>query len=315
MMNFSFGNALTHWTKTQGPVGFVWKYALAYGVVAALIAMAAIFLIGGPLINYVQLITEIEQNGVIDEQEVLTAMAGFFLPMLLFIPIGILFWVIFEGALQRRYMRDEGFSLRLGADEGRLFVVGIIWIAFIMALYFGFAILVGIVVALSAFALQGAPEAVAVISVILFLILGVAILYFVVRFSPAAALTVRDRAIRFSSAWGATRGRVWPMFFAFVIMAILAYILSTVLQLVMFGVIGGTLSASGLDFTDPNANVDDVLAVLLSPVTLGIGGLVYLIMTAFQAVLQFAWAGIPALAAKTDPNWSGGTSSVDATFS
>lgn len=313
MQQFSFANALTHWTKTEGPKGFLWKYALAYGVVSVLIIVGMLFLLGRPFVEYMQIATEIEQTGTVDETALLSAMGALFLPALLFIPIGILFWVAFEGALQRRYMRAEGFSLRIGADEGRLIVVGLIWFGLFLALYFGLAIVVGIVAAAAAMALQGNPEIVALIMIPLFLLILVALLYFVVRFSPASALTVRDRAIRFSSAWGATRGRVWPMVFAFLIMLVAAYILSTVLQLVMFGLVGGVVATSGLDFTDTEPEA--IMAVLLSPVTLGVAGLVYLVMTAFQALIQFAWAGIPALAAKTDPNWTGATSGVDDTFS
>ena len=29
MQQFSFANAMTHWKKTEGPKGFLWKYALA----------------------------------------------------------------------------------------------------------------------------------------------------------------------------------------------------------------------------------------------------------------------------------------------
>lgn len=312
MQQFSFANAMTHWTRTEGPKGFLWKYALAYGVVSVLIIVGILFLLGRPFVEYMQIATEMEQTGTVDEAALLSAMGALFLPALLFIPIGILFWVAFEGALQRRYMHGESFSLRIGADEGRLFVVGLFWFGLFLALYFGLAIVVGIVAAGAAMALQGNPEIVVVIMIPLFLLILVALLYFVVRFSPASALTVRDRAIRFSSAWGATRGRVWPMVFAFLIMLVAAYILSTVLQLVMFGVVGGVVATSGIDFTDTDPKA--IMAVLLSPVTFGIAGLVYLVMTAFQALIQFAWAGIPALAAKTDPNWIGAASGADDTF-
>ena len=35
-IEFNFGNAVGHFTKTDGPRGFLWKFALAYAALACL---------------------------------------------------------------------------------------------------------------------------------------------------------------------------------------------------------------------------------------------------------------------------------------
>jgi hypothetical protein len=198
-------------------------------------------------------------------------------------------------------MRDEGFSLRIGGDEGRLFVVGLLWILTLFGLYLAIAIVVGVVGGGLA-AAMGETGALLIIPLV---IAGIGLfVWVVVRLSPASAMTVRDRKITFTSAFQASKGRFWQMFFAFIIMAIIAYIVSIVLQLVLAGVIGGALMTNPAMMSgaqDPEA----MMAALFSPATLVIAGLVYFVMSAINGIIQFAWAGIPALAAKTDPNWTG----------
>ena len=297
---FSFGNALSHWSNTQGPGGFIWKYALAYGLATLAFLAAFLVIAGGAFMQLVTLSAE-SPTGEISDAEALRILGRLVPVFLLAIPLGILFWVVFEGALQRRYMRDEGFSLRIGGDEGRLFVVGLLWILTLFGLYLGIAIVVGVVGG----GLAAAIGESAVFLIIPLVIAGVGLFVWVlVRLSPASAMTVRDRKITFTSAFQASKGRFWQMFFAFIIMAIIAYIVSIVLQLVLGAVIGGALMTNPAMMSgaqDPEA----MMAALFSPATLVIAGLVYFVMSALNGIIQFAWAGIPALAAKTDPNWTG----------
>jgi len=302
---FSFGNALSHWSNTQGPGGFLWKYALAYGL--ATVAFLGVFLLlaGGAIMQFVSMSAQ-APGGTVSDQEALRMLGSLVPVFLLAIPLGILFWVVFEGALQRRYIRDEGFSLRISGDEGRLFVVGLLWILTLIGLYLAIAIVVGAVGGGLAAALGES----AVFIVIPLVIAGVAgFVWVVVRLSPASAMTIRDRKITFTSAFQASKGRFWQMFFAFIIMAIIAYIVSLVLQLILGAMIGGAMMTNPAIMNgtgDPEA----MMAALFSPSTLVMAGFVYFVMSAVQGLIQFAWAGIPALAAKTDPHWTSGQADV-----
>ncbi len=302
---FSFGNALSHWSNTQGPGGFIWKYALAYGL-ATLAFVGGFLWVAGSAFMRLMALSMQSPGGEISDAEALGVLGSLVPLFLLAIPLGILFWVIFEGALQRRYMRDEGFSLRIGGDEGRLFVVGLLWLLTFIGLYLGIVIVIGIVGGGLGVAIGEA----AVFILIPLIIAGLALFaWVVVRLSPASAMTVRDRKITFISAFGVSKGRFWAMFFAFIIMAIVAYIVSLVLQLILGMMIGGALMTNpaimnGTD--DPEA----LMAALFSPATLVSAAFVYFVMSAVNGIIQFAWAGIPALAAKTDPAWTGGQADV-----
>ncbi len=302
---FSFGNALSHWSNTQGPGGFLWKYALAYGLATVGVLLGFILLAGGAFMQLMSLSAR-APGGQVSDAEVMRIMGSLIPIVLLAIPLGILFWVVFEGALQRRYMRDEGFSLKLGGDEGRLFVVGLLWLLTLFGLYLAIAVVaVGVGGAIGM--AMGDTAALVIIPLV---IAGVAaFVWVIVRLSPASAMTVRDRKITFTSAFAASKGRFWSMFFAFIIMAIIAYIVSLVLQLILGGVIGGAIMANPA-FTSGSPDPEAMMAALFSPTTLVLGGMIYFVMSALQGVIQFAWAGIPALAAKTDPNWSGGQADV-----
>ncbi len=298
---FSFGNALSHWSNTQGPGGFVWKYALAYGLVSILMIALMFAVAAGPFLRLMTLASQ-SPGGEISDAAALSVLQGLLPVLLRAIPVGILFWVVFEGALQRRYMRDEGFSIKLGGDEGRLFVVGLLWIVTLIGLYLALAIGVGVVGGGLVGMAMGESAAFAIIPLV---IAGfAAFVWVIVRLSPASAMTVRDRKITFTSAFAASKGRFWSMFFAFIIMAIIAYIVSLLLQLILMAVIGGAIAANP-GFMDGPDTPDAVLSALMSPVVLLPAALAYFVMLGFQAIVQFAWAGIPALAAKTDPNWSG----------
>lgn len=51
--------------------------------------------------------------------------------------LGIQLWMVFETASLRRYMRADGFRLRVGAEEWRVLVVGLIWFGLLIAAYIG----------------------------------------------------------------------------------------------------------------------------------------------------------------------------------
>jgi hypothetical protein len=96
---------------------------------------------------------------------------------------------------------DPGFlHLRLGRDEGRLFVVGVI-------LVFGVALFTGLAYALTGL-LGGLGGVGRLLGVILVVALGG---WLALRFGLVAPLSFAEGKIDFARSWRLTRGQVWPL--------------------------------------------------------------------------------------------------------
>ncbi len=291
MEQFTFGSALMHFRNTKGPPGFLWKFVLTYIVGFAIIAgiyMAALAFAAPQLANAgndpYAMETFFAQNW--------GAVVLFYLVILV---LGLLLGSVFEAAALRRYTRREGFSIGFGADELRLIGVYFLWLLTIFGIYLGTALPVGLVFGVLGYlAREAAPFLAPLLMFVAIILIYCSLIFFSVRFSPAAAVTIRDRKLSFTSAWSATKGRFWPMFGAFLVLSIVVY----VAMIVFFGItIGVGFAATGgfpTGGTGPGLNPMMIVMAVLSPLGLGI----------IQAIAYFAFIGIPARAAVTDPKWS-----------
>ena len=285
-LEFNFDNAAFHFDKTEGPKGFILKYLTAYVVVGLIVAGLNILLAIG-------LFGSLE-----DMQQVMSGGGGDWLLFLLYqgfaIIIGVLVWVVFEAAVLRRYLRAEGFALKLGADEGRLVLVSLIWMGLGIVAYIALAFVFGL---LSVVFIGASPMLGGIIVFLLGLVAVGAWIYYAVRFSAAGALTIRDRAVRFPSAWAVTRGRFWTLFGAYLVLFLIFLAIYVVLFVVLFMFVLG----STVDFSDPEA-----LSRAFMPTNLGLQMVIMtIITTAVQGFVMLAWAGPAALAAKLDPRHGG----------
>ncbi|MEM9571247.1 MAG: hypothetical protein AAF996_07260 [Pseudomonadota bacterium] len=288
---FSFDNAAFHFARTDGPSGFLLPFLIAYMICSAVVTainLGVQILLFGSMSG----LAEQAASGVISPAQVGSIMAYYLLLMV----VGIIFWAAFEAAVQRRYVRDAGFSIGFGADELRLLVVGLLWFLFVIAAYIGFLI-AGFIVMAPLAATNADPGIVGLLMILLGLVGLFVWIWLAVKLSAAGALTIRDRKIHFFSSWGATRGRFWPLFGAYLILLIIVLV-------VYFAVVGTLLAVvfgGGMDLTNP-----DTLAALGNPQTLGAMFFVFfLILTMVQALFLYIWAGPAALAAKTDPRGGG----------
>ena len=148
---FSFANAMLHFAQARGPGGFIWKYALSY-LIAVLLMGGLAYLLFQPLIGlFTDVLLQVARGAMTgDDVEVvitreITGMAG----RIIFSYIGLLLltalvWSMFEAAIQRRYVREEGFSIGVGADEFRLLLVAVMWVLFNIVGYLASAIIAGI---------------------------------------------------------------------------------------------------------------------------------------------------------------------------
>ena len=296
MRDFNFGNAFFHFTRTDAPRGFTWKYILSFG--AALLGFLILYglVFGGLFFS----LFGAEGDPAAIERTIEDNAGWLIGGYLIILPLMWLFMAVFEASFQRRYMRADTFKLRLGGDELRLFVVYLIWFAFYIVFYIA-------VVALAAgtgSGLSGVDVGAAGIGAVLMGFVALAAwTYFAVRLAPAAALTIRDRAIRFPSAWRVTRGRFWPLlgcYLVYIVALFVAYILVGVIVGLTFA---GVLGAFG-GLADPN-DADALAEVFSSPLVLIVGGVFYFGLLAAYAWFIYVWAGPAALAARTDPDHAG----------
>ncbi len=284
--------AATHFLRTEGPRGFLLRFALVYAVFA-LILQAISLWTQAPLYEiYVRAFTENDGDisPYMDEMNAVSMQTN--LASLVMLPISLALWVLFEAASQRRYIRAEGFRLALGADEGRLAVVGLIWFALLIVGYLGLlfaALIPGLIVGLVA----GAPLGF-VVGGIVFLAGFVIALYLFARLSAASALTIRDNQIRFFESWQLTKGHGWRLagsyfllFAAFLILSLIVY------GLVIF--VGFALLAPAIDSSAGSETANAVLSVMGDPTFWAPISLLMFLVLMMQSVFSHALGGPAAL--------------------
>ncbi|MEO0608289.1 MAG: hypothetical protein AAFY82_08650 [Pseudomonadota bacterium] len=91
---------------------------------------------------------------------------------------------------------------------------------------------------------------------------------------------------------------------AFVILGLMLYVGVLVLYFIGGITVFGTLM-SAVDISGGNTNPDDVVAMFASPAFFIPLAVLYVALLIYQGFWQYAWAGIPSLAAKTDPRTGG----------
>jgi hypothetical protein len=300
-VSFDFGNAVMHFRKTGGPKGFLFRFGATYVLLYVLLSAVSLWLqwpMYGAMFD-----PAVMDDPVAMEAAMMGHMGRMMLGYVVLLPLGLAFWMVFEGANQRRYMRAEDFRLRIGADEWRLLLVGLIWFGLFIGLYIGG--IVAVLVPMSIAAATGTGEG-AMIGGVLAFVLAIAYMIFVfwlcARFSPAAALTVRDRKIQFGEAWRVTRGKAWTIVGSWIVLALIMSAVFFVFYLIFVVAIIASLMPmmSGMETEDPTA----VFRALLSPGVLIPGALLVVVLVFLQACGMHIYSGPAALAARTDPEWT-----------
>mgnify|MGYP003630929589 CR=1 FL=1 len=309
-VSFDYGNAVMHFRKTGGPKGFLFRFGATYVLLYVLLSAVSLWLqwpMYGAMFD-----PAVMDDPVAMEAAMMGHMGRMMLGYVVLLPLGLAFWMVFEGANQRRYMRAEDFRLRLGADEWRLLVVGLIWFGLFIGLYIGG--ILAVLVPMGVAAATGTGEG-AMIGGVLAFVLAIAYMIFVfwlcARFSPAAALTVRDRKIKFGEAWRVTRGKAWTIIGSWIVLALIMSAVFFVFYLIFVVAIIASLMPmmSGMETEDPTA----VFRALLSPGVLIPGALLVVVLVFLQACGMHIYSGPAALAARTDPEWTD-QKTIDDTF-
>lgn len=320
MLNqFTFSNAILHFARTDGPGGYIWKYIAVSLIAYSLIAYAA-YMVMQPVLAvfsemFLAVINDVYVNTRAYESQLEMLIVDNIWRILFgylgLLVLSVIVWSMFEASIQRRYIRDEGFSLRFGGDELRLIVVGLIWILL--------SIFANIIIELASLGLImpvaqmiGDPNIALAWATVVSIALWGGWYFLVIRWSAAAALTIRDRKITFFDSWTATRSCFWQMLGAYIVLFILFAVMTFVLYgLVLGGFIGALASAPGVlqgEDLDPAAALD----FLMQPGVFTAGAITFAAFAGLYAISGYVWAGVAALAAKTDPRGGGLVSAPDA---
>lgn len=309
---FSFDGALMFAFRAPHVRSFPWIFSAAFAGVFTAFLLLVMLLASGDARDVISAFEALDQAGFDDDdpRALISLVLSAFEPLIgwgVFAMLGSwVIWAVFESASQRRYIRDEGFSLGFGGDELRMMGVGFCW-AVVQTVFTVLPVMMifGSIMGVFDLIESGASEDEIARSIIgpIFGALGVWFLLFLVyiffatRLAPCFALTIKDRQFRFLDAWNVSRGRFWPILGAYVIITIVGGIVVSIAeQILEFGLIGVLTPALGDAQTG-----EDFLSVFMSGSVLVVLAVYFLIRLFLSGLLMHVAGGPAALAARHDP--------------
>lgn len=309
---FTFDGALMFGFRAAHARSFPWKFALAFALVCTVLTALFVYLTKDILLGFINSIDKLDSAGVDEPAVFFDLMFGMFVS---FAPWGVLaalvslaVWAMFMTATQRRYIRDEDFSLGFGADEVRMMGTGFIW-------YLGQSLMgvLPLLIMLPVFGevMEFARGEVSENEMVAFVMGRVAYLltvmlvtfpvyvFFATRFSPVFAMTLKEGKIAFGDAWIVSRGRFWPILGAYLIVAIVGGMavgfVSTFVEMLV--------SPAFMLSLDTVGDVPELLSLFTPGVIAGM--LAYTFIRYFlSALLMHVVQGPAAFAARHDPRGS-----------
>jgi len=215
--------------------------------------------------------------------------------------LGLLLYAAFEAACLRWMVRGErgGIAgLSLGGDTWLMVLTYVVWL--LLGLLFS-CLVGGLYYGL--FLFNNAAPGLRIVSMLIGALapLGFAalLIWLAVRLSPAAAASIAARKFAFFSAWGATRGRFWPMLGAFVILIAVYLGLSFPLSSLLRGQMTQWLQPAveeamrGGDFDAVFAQAG---AAFSTPTSIGLLAAYMLASIVLSMVFYVCWFGVNAAA-------------------
>lgn len=179
------------------------------------------------------------------------------------VPVNLVFQAIFTCAVYRAVLDPANARngyMRLGADEWRMvglnLLVGVIWTIALFAVG-----MVGLVTAIT-LGVIGSPIA-ALLGAVLNLAAVCAAIWILVRLSLAGAITFSERRIIVSKSWELTRGRFWPLVWAYVLAFLLWFVLIALVRFAFWVVLRVGEQFSGLNLVHPDPASTDPLIFLI----------------------------------------------------
>lgn len=216
--------------------------------------------------------------------------------------LGLVIFAAFEAACLRWMVRQETsgpIGIGFGADTWRVFAIYWIWWACFLVVALG---VVAFYVALRA--LSGLHQAFQVVTMLIGALtplglIGV-LLWAGVRLSPAAATSVAYKKLTFFGAWGATRGRFWPLLGSFVLVFVGYLVAATIMDAILRIPFTSALMPAWEQLIVGGGSPADFIATLQEtfsqPMFIAFGALYIVAITALACVFYIAWFGVNARA-------------------
>lgn len=212
-----------------------WLYALVFALLLGLVIVG----LAGP--DFAKLVAVGAQRPS-DPALVLGLMSRLAPAYLAMLVLALASNAILAAAMNRAVLRpdDDRFGyLRVGADELRQ--LGLVLLTFLvfMGVYFGVAIVVGVIGGLVMAVTKASP---ALLLILLFLCLMGVLVFLAVRLSLASALTFDTRRINLFGSWSLTRGRSWRLFGTYLLvfaLVMVVYVLSLLLIFAVGAILNG----------------------------------------------------------------------------
>lgn len=207
----------------------------------------------------------------------------------------------YEAACLRWMIHGETgglFGLTLGADTWRVYFSYWVWFFLLIVFYIACAFIAGGAVASVFIGMQGGAEPSAgtvIVPLLAGLLVLFALIFFGVRFAPAAATSIARRKFAFFDAWTVSKGRFWGLLGAFVLLFLMFFVFLIVVE-VAFVVMVGMSAAGAIGHTEPQSAEEAFRAFATPQYAAGVIGIIVL-MSVASMMFYIALFGVNARAA------------------
>lgn len=295
--------------------GVLTQAAIAFGVVLIVLVASFLALFWSSLLPLVTWYGDVISASMRSDTAAIEA-AGF--PTSFFTVIGaLLLWMFpiyiacaaFEAGCLRWMIHGEQagfFGMSFDAPTWRVW--GVYWVWFLLNLAFSIvmSILMTVGIGILAVTSGGDPTTTVAFLPVFYLFQYALMIYFAVRFAPAAATSIARRRFAFFDAWKVTKGRFWALFGAFLLLYVIYLIASLALGAVWFvAVLGSAAPDLSQAMGDPQRIAEVVTEVLQAylqslsqPQSWVVLGILQLVGMVIAAVLYVALYGVNARAAQ-----------------
>lgn len=207
----------------------------------------------------------------------------------------------YEAACLRWMIHGETgglFGLTLGADTWRVYFSYWVWLVLLIAFYIVCALIAGGALASVFLSMQGSAEPSAstvIVPLIAGLVIVLALIYFSVRFAPAAATSVARKKFAFFEAWTVSKGRFWGLLGAFVLLFLMFFVFIIAVE-VAFMVMVGMTAMSSMGHAEAQSAEEAFRAFATPQYAAGVIGIIVL-MSVASMMFYLALFGVNARAA------------------
>lgn len=263
---------------------------LIWALFFVVLTVAIFALVGTQIMGFLQMSEGLETGGEPSMEEVSAVMGAYLSMMALIFPLSLIAGAVMYTGVNRAVLRPEDSRfgyLRLGMDEVRVGVVYLV-LSILGGIVCGLIYALGVGLAVGAWA--ALRESSPAVAMLVGFAIGVGalalILWLVVRYSLAIAITVAERRIAIFDSWSLTKGHFWGLLgmnLLALVMAIVVQLLVSIVALpILFFTLGGFENIEALQ-TMPPAEIFQTMAPFAIVAVLFSG-----LLSALQAAIMYA---------------------------